>query len=136
MGKRIDFETLVNNLIDTDKNILNFEQQIDQLKKEKTKLVKSRSAINKKVKVYIKEFLQQLFYEYNYHFTIEKVTIYSHHIVGIDGFDTNRKYGSRQIEFKQCNILNFFTLGAKIIDDSFFLRVVPKTFQEKYLSEL
>ena len=138
MGKRIDFDTLVKNWAETDKNIINIGQQIEQLRSERSKLVSSRSALNKKINWYVKEFLQQLFYEHKYHFTIEQVTIYSKskHVVGIHGFNKNERYESRQVEFKQCNIFDLSTLSAKLIDDSYILKVIPKTLQEKYLSEL
>lgn len=136
MGKRIDFDTLAKKWTETDKNIINLEQQIEQLKQERTKLVRSRSAVNKKIKLYVKEFLQQLFYEHHYPYIIEKITIYADNTIGIDGFDKYNDYNSRQVEFEKCSLLDLSTLSAKLIDDGFFLRVIPKTFQEKYLSEL
>lgn len=136
MGKRIDFDTLVKNWTETDKNIINMGQQIEHLKKERTKLVSSRNSIKKKIKCYVQEFLQQLFYEHKYSFTIEQVTIYSKYVIGISGFNKNERYDSLQVKFQQCNICDLSTLSAKLIDEGYLLRVVPKTLQEKYLSEL
>ena len=127
---------IIKNAQETDKNIINVGQQIEQLKKKREKLVSSRNSINKKIKWYVKEFLQQLFYEHKYHFTIEQVTIYSRSMIGISGFDKNERYDSLQVKFEQCNIFDLSTLSAKLIDGSYILKVVPKTLQEKYLSEL